>query len=354
MKNTHKMRIKINKRKIILTISLFFIFFPINRIYANPPIIKSVSPNYGYADSSNSFSITGKYFEVNCKVFLGLENPSEIDDDTDSDNIIKAPVEISFKKVTFLSSDKLKVKTPDNLKAGEYFIKVLNPSGGFNILKKGYKIIDKKSSPPAQPPDITLSAKPFSGNAPLKVEFTITGSDIDGSILNYEFDFEGDNTYDTTIYCNSDTYKISHTYTIPGGFSPKIRTIDNSGERGDAVTFISVLNNGSYENLGNVRVPARSGSTNQPPYLELTANPVSGKHPLEVKFIIKGEDVDGSILNYEWDFEGDGTYDRTTYCNLNIHEVINIYRNPGSYNAKVRVIDNDGARSETKISISVY
>ena len=60
-----------------------------------------------------------------------------------------------------------------------------------------------------------------------------------------------------------------------------------------------------------------------------------------------GTDSDGSIVKYEWDFNGDGIYDwEETTSGTPTH----VYNTPGKYYAKLRVTDNDGA-TDTEICI---
>lgn len=52
------------------------------------------------------------------------------------------------------------------------------------------------------------------------------------------------------------------------------------------------------------------------------------------------KDLDGEIVRYEWDFEGDGIYD---WNNTKNGTTKRIYEKPMAYNATLRVTDNDGA-----------
>ena len=73
----------------------------------------------------------------------------------------------------------------------------------------------------------------------------------------------------------------------------------------------------------------------------LSATPDSGDAPLLVEFTGSGTDTDGSIVAYEWDFDGDGIWDNTTLINTDSHT----YDTPDTYTAKLRVQDDDGAWS---------
>jgi hypothetical protein len=63
----------------------------------------------------------------------------------------------------------------------------------------------------------------------------------------------------------------------------------------------------------------------------------------EVQFIGQGHNYyindDGTIVNYEWDFDGDGVYDWSSTLNgITTH----IYNSEGTYTAVLRVTDDDG------------
>jgi PKD repeat protein len=74
-----------------------------------------------------------------------------------------------------------------------------------------------------QAPTITsASATPNSGNAPLTVSFSATASDPEGQPLSYQWDFQGDGTYDAT------GATAQHTYTAAGHFDPVVRVSDGT------------------------------------------------------------------------------------------------------------------------------
>lgn len=88
---------------------------------------------------------------------------------------------------------------------------------------------------------------------------------------------------------------------------------------------------------------------NQPPVVtNFTASPTNGYAPLMVNFTCSGSDSDGSIVEYNWDFDGDGIYDQTTATNSTNHT----YMAKGTFNAKCQVVDNLGA-TDTSSSIPI-
>ncbi len=87
------------------------------------------------------------------------------------------------------------------------------------------------------PPTVTsFTANPESGTAPLRVDFACEGSDSDGSITQYRFDF-GDGTTE-----NSSTGRVTHTYNSPGSYSAECTVVDDLGAT--ASSSISIQVNG--------------------------------------------------------------------------------------------------------------
>lgn len=87
---------------------------------------------------------------------------------------------------------------------------------------------------------------------------------------------------------------------------------------------------------------------NQPPVADLKATPTSGPAPLSVRFDAGGSsDPDGGDLTYQWDFDGDGTWDSSAAAPTHTYDAA------GTVTAKLRVTDADGAATETTQSIVV-
>jgi len=69
-----------------------------------------------------------------------------------------------------------------------------------------------------------------------------------------------------------------------------------------------------------------------------------------VQFSGAGTDEDGSIVEYEWDFDGDGVYEWSSNEN---GLTTFIFNNAGIYTATLRVIDNDGNTATDSLSVTV-
>jgi PKD repeat protein len=187
------------------------------------------------------------------------------------------------------------------------------------------------------PPEAQFTVTPSSGTAPLTVKLDASGSlDPDGTITAYSWDF-GDGMSGT----GPGGY---HTFTSAGTYLVRLRVQDNSGLSGSATRQITVT-------YGTTTVPTTTITTtppshNQPPVADISAYPLSGTAPFEVKFNTKGsEDPDGTIVSYAWDF-GDGQSGSGA-------AVSHTYGKAGTYTATLMVTDNRGATGQATTQVVV-
>lgn len=165
-------------------------------------------------------------------------------------------------------------------------------------------------------PTVTISAEPITGFQPLEVMFDINAIDEDGIIQSCCIDF-GDGT-------DSCEMNPSHTYNA-GTYTVIVKAIDEKGAETNKSITIEVKN----------RNPVANAS----------ANPTSGKSPLTVSFTGSGNDSDGTIESYHWDF-GDGetsTEQNPTYT----------FPDDKTYVVKLTVTDNNGATDTDTIEITI-
>jgi len=88
------------------------------------------------------------------------------------------------------------------------------------------------------------------------------------------------------------------------------------------------------------------------PVAKVDANITQGNYPLTVTFSATNSyDVDGTIVDYAWDFNGDGVFD---WRGPDVKIVTNTYNSPGKYPVMLKVIDDDGLESyDSDITIGV-
>jgi len=256
---------------------------------------------------------------------------------------------------------------------------------------------------PNLPPIAFANADLTSGEAPLTVNFTGNGSDSDGSITGFSWNF-GDGQ-------SSNQQNPQHTYNNPGQFQAILTVTDNIGATGSDTVDISVSQpqpiltsivispdtafvsmgenfqfnaNGfdqfdgpfainpqwtstggtisqqglfTAENqIGTFQVTASQNNIvanavvqvtvpNSPPIANATSDITSGDAPLTVNFTGNGSDSDGSIASFSWSF-GDGQ-------SSSQQNPQHTYNNPGQFQAILTVTDNIGATGSDTVDISV-
>ena len=121
--------------------------------------------------------------------------------------------------------------------------------------------------------------------------------------------------------------RFVHTLSLEPGVWVRVVPADSSGAKGESA--------GS----NRLRVP---GEGNDLPVASLSAAPTLGDAPLDVSFDASGSyDPDGgAIAKYEWDWEGDGAFDDDTGT---VATASHTYGNPGMFEPKVRVTDDEGS-----------
>lgn len=181
-----------------------------------------------------------------------------------------------------------------------------------------------------QAPVARLTSDVASGNAPLTINFNASGSyDYDGEIVEYAWDWDGNGIYDGT----SGSAWVSHTYLDEGTFWAMVRVEDDNGSWDIETLEITV-----------------GAAVNLPPVADLQAAVTEGWTPLIVDFDASGSfDPDGTIVEYAWDWDGNGIYDGITYTPVASYT----FTSAGSPDVRVRVQDNEGAGTVAKITIAV-
>ena len=99
--------------------------------------------------------------------------------------------------------------------------------------------VDDPVSPPSnQPPTVSISATPTTGEAPLTVSFYCTAEDYEGYIASYHWDFR-DGT-------SSSSQNPSHTFMSQGTYEVILTVTDNQGATAKESVIIEVLESTSY------------------------------------------------------------------------------------------------------------
>ncbi len=112
------------------------------------------------------------------------------------------------------------------------------------------------------------------------------------------------------------------------------------------VSFFSEVGGDEFEPGAIHRISYFSG--NQPPEARLSADNQWGEAPLEVEFDATGStDADEDQLEYEWDLNGDGSFDSPTLSGT----ASMTYNDEENHTVAVRVSDEDGASSIARLTV---
>jgi PKD repeat protein len=201
-------------------------------------------------------------------------------------------------------------------------------SSGTSFARGGVSVVIAGNSRPAA----SATASPQSGVAPLIVDFTGFGEDQEDETgsLAYAWDIDGDGIYEP----DTNQLVLVNEYTVPGVYGVKFRVTDTDGAW-DVDTIPVVVSGVDPENV--------------PPTAELSGTPTGGNAPLLVVFDAGGSsDSDGTIVGYEWDFNGDGLYD--SYGTASTASFS--YSSAGTFTAEVRVSDNGGAMDSATMVVT--
>jgi PKD repeat protein len=185
-----------------------------------------------------------------------------------------------------------------------------------------------------QPPTVTLDASPNPVEDGSPVTLTAAASDPDpgGSITKYEWDLNGDGTFEADTGAVSAT---STTFPAPGTYTVRVRVTDADGATAVAPATVTV---------------EPTGTTDQPPVASL-AVPSFAVVGQPVTLDASGSsDPDGTVTGYEWDFNGDGVYDQST----SQPTVSHTFAGPaGQPTVGLRVTDNGGSTDTTTAKIDL-
>jgi PKD repeat protein len=197
-------------------------------------------------------------------------------------------------------------------------------------------ITDDKGSTSSDIVNVIVRNRPpiaYAGESEINTVFEVIyfngiANDPDGFITEYAWDFNGDEVIDWHASSMGET---TYFYSKAGDYQAVFIVTDNF----NAETRI-------IKNVTIVDIP------NQPPVADAGLNQTLPAGNVLLKG--SGFDADGKIVLYEWDFDGDGTYDwsseKTGILNHNFDA-------EGEYNAKLKVTDDSGSSATDIVVITI-
>ncbi len=154
-------------------------------------------------------------------------------------------------------------------------------------------------------------------------------NDPDGKIVRYEWDWDGDGTFDETLASS----KTTHIFTTGGDRRVILRVTDDDNSTAQAEKTIAI------EGL-----PSSASSNTLPSNVKASpTNPTAGD---TVTFDVSAL---GSFVKYEWDWEGDGTFDES----VTVPTITHSFSQPGSYRIILRVTDANGQAQTINFTFTV-
>src|SRR4051794_3021485 len=159
--------------------------------------------------------------------------------------------------------------------------------------------------------------------------FDGTGSsDPDGTVVKYQWDLNGNGTYESSGAQPSWTYTTAGTYTV------KLKVTDALGAVSAVVT-------------AQVTVAA-AGDAPPVPVLSFPGSGLVAGQPIRLS-AAGSSDPDGTIAKYQWDVDGDGAVDATTAVNY----LDWTYTLPGAYVVTLTVTDNSYAQASKSAVLTI-
>ncbi len=207
-----------------------------------------------------------------------------------------------------------------------YFCQEHGGDGGQGM--SGIVYVNKTATVPGAAPTAAFAVSPGVVGRNQEVAFDASAStDPEGSIIRREWDLDGDGKYEL------DTGEIpstSRSYSSAGTRTVKLRVTDSQMHVDETTQTVRVTNE---------------------PAAALTVSPNPAQTGQAVSFDgSASSDADGTIAKYEWDLDGDGSFETDTGTTPTTSRS---FSSPGARSVKLRVTDDLGVSSETSQSFQV-
>jgi hypothetical protein len=170
------------------------------------------------------------------------------------------------------------------------------------------------------PPVATLFVSPAVARPNQEVTLTAFGSDPDGTVAAYDFDLDGDRTYETP---GDPGGTLTTTFNTPGTRVVGVRVTDNAGA----------------EAVSRRTIEVKAG--NDPPTVTLSRG-------LGRNFFASATDPDGFVAEFAWDLNGDGVFGDATGQFVTLPAGL-----AGRVEVAVRVTDGDGATASDRTVVTL-
>jgi hypothetical protein len=159
------------------------------------------------------------------------------------------------------------------------------------------------------------------------VTFNASGSsDPDGSITKYEWDLDGNGTYEKT----TTTPKISRSYETPGLLQVRVRVTDDGAKKDVAIKSLRI---------------------HRAPKAVIKATPADVTVGQKTTLSAVGSSDEDGIAKYEWDLDGNGTYETNTATTPTVQAPLAAV---GAKTLRVRVTDIYNASASASATVTAH
>jgi chitodextrinase len=171
---------------------------------------------------------------------------------------------------------------------------------------------------------VAISGGPYSALVGESITFDGSQSyDVDGNVVSYKWDFGDGNI--------ADVVKPSYSYSLPGEYTVLLTVSDDLGATNTAVT------------TAYINSPPVADGSGPAPYTAYKNTPV-------ILYCDESYDTDGIIVMYEWDFDGDGSYDWNSTIPTTVEHT---YTTDGSHLPVLRVTDDKGGSDTVTALVTI-
>ena len=274
--------------------------------YQNPTAALTVTPNPANAGDLVTIDASGSTPTATEAGETIVRWAFELDGDNDYDDVIEIAGSGGDGIITH------------RFEAGKFAVGVRVTDSHGDVAPKTVNL--RVNAPPAA--NLVMGPNPAAEGQEVTVDAS-SSTDVDGTITRYEFDLDGNGTFEHD-----------------GGANPKVQRVFGPG-----TTKVSarVTDNEGASSVVSADLVVNAKPANQVPVATFRVTPNPVKPDTRVLFDATGaRDPDGTVVKYEWDLDGNGTFETNSQNNPRVQRS---YATPKVYNVKLRVTDNLGAVS---------
>jgi PKD repeat protein len=156
--------------------------------------------------------------------------------------------------------------------------------------------------------------------------------DPDGKIVQYAWDFDGDGTFDESVT----EPQICRVFESVGNFNVTLRVTDEDGATAEFTKTVTIIGVGQM--------------VSAIPRAQFTFSPAAPNAGEPVTFDASAsQSGNGAITQYEWDWNGDGTFDETVTTPIVQHT----FSDSGPRTVTLRVTNSQGRTAEFSAIVTV-